>query len=193
MSAPIWSPERSRARPLNVVIEPLTRFDLTGQRLLVDGLVRNKRTPSLGGLGSKARADVLRGAIGVMPRHASTFRGAQVLLVEPRRLRDRAAELLDEEAALAEVLAGTWGAEPDALDRLTLPFDRLLASSTALVTNVLARVDLRPGALRDAVRALDGKTLVAPADLDRRADLGAGRSELTRPSHQRHRQDDRRR
>ena len=57
---------------------------------------------------------------------------AQVLLVEPRRLRDRAAELLDEEAALAEVLAGTWGAEPDALDRLTLPFDRLLASSTAL-------------------------------------------------------------
>lgn len=54
----------------------------TGQRLLVDGLVRHKRTPSLGGLGSKARADVLRGAIGVMPRHAERFRGAQVLLVD---------------------------------------------------------------------------------------------------------------
>ena len=67
--------------------------------------------------------------------------GAQVLLVEPRRLRDRAAELLEEEAALAEVLAGTWGAEPDALDRLTLPFDRLLASSAALVTNVLSSPD----------------------------------------------------
>ncbi len=40
MSAPIWSPERSRARPLNVVIEPLTRFDLTGQRLLVTGAGR---------------------------------------------------------------------------------------------------------------------------------------------------------
>ncbi|HEY3811431.1 MAG TPA: transcription-repair coupling factor, partial [Acidimicrobiales bacterium] len=35
---------------------------------------------------------------------------ALVLLVEPRRMRDRAAELLDEEAALAGTLAQTWGA-----------------------------------------------------------------------------------
>ncbi len=35
---------------------------------------------------------------------------AQILLVEPRRMRDRAAELLDEEAALASTLASTWGA-----------------------------------------------------------------------------------
>ena len=35
---------------------------------------------------------------------------ALVLLVEPRRMRDRAAELLDEEAALAATLAQTWGA-----------------------------------------------------------------------------------
>ena len=36
---------------------------------------------------------------------------AQVVLVEPRRMRDRAVELLDEEAALAETLAATWGAD----------------------------------------------------------------------------------
>src|SRR5437868_636689 len=34
---------------------------------------------------------------------------AQVLLIDPRRTRDRAAELLDEEAALASTLASTWG------------------------------------------------------------------------------------
>ena len=33
-----------------------------------------------------------------------------VILVEPRRIRDRAEELLDEEAALASALAQTWGA-----------------------------------------------------------------------------------
>ena len=36
--------------------------------------------------------------------------GSQVVLVEPRRIRDRAVQLLDEEAALAETLALTWGA-----------------------------------------------------------------------------------
>ena len=35
---------------------------------------------------------------------------ALVLLVEPKRMRDRAQELLDEEAALAATLAATWGA-----------------------------------------------------------------------------------
>ena len=35
---------------------------------------------------------------------------ALVLLVEPKRMRDRARELLDEEAALASTLAATWGA-----------------------------------------------------------------------------------
>ncbi|PLS76214.1 MAG: transcription-repair coupling factor [Actinobacteria bacterium] len=59
---------------------------------------------------------------------------AQVLLVEPRRMRDRAAELLDEEAALADTLAGTWGAatgERGGFPPLHLPFDRLLAHTTA--------------------------------------------------------------
>ncbi|MGH9012693.1 MAG: transcription-repair coupling factor, partial [Acidimicrobiia bacterium] len=57
---------------------------------------------------------------------------ALVLLAEPVRMRDRAQELLDEEAALASTLAGTWGASPDrTFPRLSLPFDRLLAHTTA--------------------------------------------------------------
>jgi transcription-repair coupling factor (superfamily II helicase) len=65
----------------------------------------------------------------------TSFRsGSQVVLVEPRRIRDRAVQLLDEEAALAETLALTWGAGEGAGDgfpRLHLPFDRLLQESKA--------------------------------------------------------------
>ena len=61
---------------------------------------------------------------------------AQVLLVEPRRMRDRAAELLDEEAALAGTLAGTWGAGDKSLPPLHLPFERLLAHTKAPVWSV---------------------------------------------------------
>jgi transcription-repair coupling factor (superfamily II helicase) len=57
---------------------------------------------------------------------------AQVLLIEPRRMRDRAAELLDEEASLAATLAQTWGADTTRdFPRLHLPFDRLLAHTRA--------------------------------------------------------------
>jgi transcription-repair coupling factor (superfamily II helicase) len=61
---------------------------------------------------------------------------ALVLLVEPRRMRDRAADILAEEADLAGTLARTWGAvgEGDtdaAFPELHLPFDRLLAHTTA--------------------------------------------------------------
>src|SRR5436305_8198124 len=53
---------------------------------------------------------------------------AQVLLIEPRRMRDRAGELLDEEADLAGSLAQTWGVPADReFPRLHLPFDRLLS------------------------------------------------------------------
>ena len=63
---------------------------------------------------------------------------AQVLLVEPRRMRDRAAELADEEASLAATLAQTWGAAADrAWPRLHLPFDRLLAHTRAPVWSVV--------------------------------------------------------
>lgn len=50
--------------------------------LLVDGLVRSKATPSLGGLGKRERARTLQGAIKPAPRHEDRFKGAQVLLVD---------------------------------------------------------------------------------------------------------------
>jgi transcription-repair coupling factor (superfamily II helicase) len=57
---------------------------------------------------------------------------ALVAIVEPRRLRDRAQELLDEEAALAQSLATTWGAgDPAHAPRLSLSFERLLAHTRA--------------------------------------------------------------
>ena len=65
--------------------------------------------------------------------------GAQVVLVEPRRIRDRAVQLLDEEAALAETLAATWGAkegDEDPFPRLHVPFERLLRDCTCGVVSV---------------------------------------------------------
>jgi transcription-repair coupling factor (superfamily II helicase) len=64
---------------------------------------------------------------------------ALVLLVEPRRMRDRGADLLAEEASLADSLAVTWGAArrgaatpgKSEWPRLHLPFDRLLAHTRA--------------------------------------------------------------
>ena len=70
--------------------------------------------------------------------------GAQVVLVEPRRIRDRAVQLLDEEAALADTLAATWGAkgddgdDVDAFPRLHVPFDRLLRDTKAGVVTMPA-------------------------------------------------------
>lgn len=52
------------------------------QPLVVDGLERRKRTPSLGGLGKRARAEALRGAITAHPRRADRLKGAKVLLVD---------------------------------------------------------------------------------------------------------------
>ena len=53
-----------------------------GAELVVDALVRRKQTPSLGGLGKKARARALSGALAIDPRHAAQIRGAQILLVD---------------------------------------------------------------------------------------------------------------
>jgi predicted amidophosphoribosyltransferase len=50
--------------------------------LLVDGLVRRKPTPTLGGLGRKARARVLSGAISVNPKRADRLSGSRVMLVD---------------------------------------------------------------------------------------------------------------
>ncbi len=58
-----------------------------------------------------------------------------VLLVEPTRMRDRAADFLAEEADLAESLARTWGAVSDGqaheFPQLHLDFDRVLAGTEA--------------------------------------------------------------
>ncbi|MEI8239816.1 MAG: transcription-repair coupling factor, partial [Actinomycetota bacterium] len=52
---------------------------------------------------------------------------AKVMLIEPRRMRDRAADLLAEEADLAKALASTWGRDS------TLDFPRLHAESSRLL------------------------------------------------------------
>ena len=48
--------------------------------LVVDGLVRTRRTPSLGGMGAKARAKALAGAISV--RRPALVEGRDILLVD---------------------------------------------------------------------------------------------------------------
>jgi transcription-repair coupling factor (superfamily II helicase) len=58
---------------------------------------------------------------------------AKVLLVEPRRMRERAVEMAEEEADLASALAVTWGAEGRDFPRLHLPFERLLSGTGASV------------------------------------------------------------
>jgi ComF family protein len=55
---------------------------LRSQTLLVDGLVRRKQTPTLGGLGKAARARALSGAIAINPRHAERVRSARIVLVD---------------------------------------------------------------------------------------------------------------
>jgi ComF family protein len=55
---------------------------LRGASLLVDGLVRRKRTPMLGGLGKAARTRALSGAIAVRPRCRAALEGASVILVD---------------------------------------------------------------------------------------------------------------
>jgi transcription-repair coupling factor (superfamily II helicase) len=68
--------------------------------------------------------------------------GARVVLVDPRRARDRAAELAEEERALAGALAVTWGAidEPGAdavFPPLHLAYERLLGRCAAPVLSLV--------------------------------------------------------
>ena len=80
---------------------------------------------------------------------------ALVLLVEPKRMRDRAQELLDEEASLASTLAVTWGASGERdLPRLSLEFDRLLAHTGAGAVSMLSTPD-NPDTPRVAASAFD--------------------------------------
>ncbi len=77
-----------------------------------------------------------------------------VVLFEPRRVRERAAEVLDEEQALAASLATTWGVPGGDLPRLHLPFERLLAHTTSPVWTV-SSVPAPPGGAPTEVTALD--------------------------------------
>ena len=85
---------------------------------------------------------------------------ALVVAVEPRRLRDRIADLLAEEADLATTLATTWGADDSVFPRLHTDWDRLLVHTGASVWTMDAVPD-GPGVQtvqasgwgRDAARA----------------------------------------
>ncbi len=63
---------------------------------------------------------------------------AMVALVDPSRLRKRAADLIAEETDLAASLAKTWGAGDDGetFPQLHVPFDRLLAKTSAPFVSV---------------------------------------------------------
>lgn len=73
----LWSRGFNQAALLAGEIARATR-----QVLAVDALRRTKRTPALGGLGRKARARTLSGAIAVDPRREAKIKGAQVILVD---------------------------------------------------------------------------------------------------------------
>jgi transcription-repair coupling factor (superfamily II helicase) len=71
---------------------------------------------------------------------------AQVLLLDPRRLRDRAADLAAEEFDLAQTLAGTWGAidadgEPRPFPTLHVQYERLLSNTDAAAWTVISLPD----------------------------------------------------
>jgi ComF family protein len=53
-----------------------------GRRLVVDALVRQRATPTLGGLDREQRRRALAGSLAVHPRRAAALAGAQVLLVD---------------------------------------------------------------------------------------------------------------
>ena len=70
---------------------------------------------------------------------------AKVLLVEPRRMRDRALDLIAEEDDLARTLASTWARDPDkSFPRLHADPDVLLAADPASGSNSFWSIDSTP-------------------------------------------------
>jgi transcription-repair coupling factor (superfamily II helicase) len=72
----------------------------------------------------------------------------RVVLVEPRRMRDRAVEIADEEAALTTSLAETWRSVdgppawlPSDVPALHVGFDRLLAETPARLASLLSAAE----------------------------------------------------
>lgn len=62
---------------------------------------------------------------------------AQIVLIEPRRMRARAGDILAEETDLERSLSVTWGAEDTDFPQLHVDFDRLLARTAAPMWTVL--------------------------------------------------------
>lgn len=73
----LWARGFNQSALLGTVIA-----DERGATAMVDGLLRRKRTPVLGGLGARARERALSGAIAVNPKRAEALRGADVVLVD---------------------------------------------------------------------------------------------------------------
>jgi transcription-repair coupling factor (superfamily II helicase) len=71
------------------------------------------------------------------PLTASLSPDDLIVVLEPSRAADRAQELLEEEAALLEVLAGTWGA-PEAPPALHLALDEVLAAAPSTAARLPA-------------------------------------------------------
>ena len=100
---------------------------------------------ALSRLADGSNFDGMEGWLGFVASHEELMTdslGAEdtVVLLEPRRLRDRAIELGEEEAALVSTLVATWseGAQLDDEGELGLhlPLDRLLSDTTAPVLSV---------------------------------------------------------
>jgi len=149
-------------------VERLTEFDVADQRSvrsleevaifgcreLVPDAAMRRRAAALAAGGGFARDRFARLAEGELfdgmesflpwlveeERLVTDLLGAPdlVVLVEPRRLRDRASELLAEEEALAASLAATWGDGVGDPVRLHAGFDRLLAACPARVASLPA-------------------------------------------------------
>ena len=73
----LWKRGFNQAALLARELESLSKGEL-----LVDGLERRKSTPSLGGMGAKARQRALTGAIAVRPGAKNRLRGRSVILVD---------------------------------------------------------------------------------------------------------------
>jgi transcription-repair coupling factor (superfamily II helicase) len=114
---------RARAAKL-VALEPWGReqWERLAEGALFDGM--ESWLPWLVGDGDHERVELLTD---VLPA------SAKVVLVEPRRMRDRATDLLAEEDDLAKALASTWGRDPAVrFPRLHAEPDRLLAGRGAV-------------------------------------------------------------
>lgn len=97
--------------------------------------------------------------------------GARVVLIDPRRMADRAGELKAEEASLAQTLGQTWGADDEGVELacLHVDYDRLLLKSRA---DVLSVVPTSTGPATPAVEASGWSSVISdPGELAAR--LGA--------------------